>query len=160
MFIIDDVLSLAEQLERNGERVYRQALGVIQAKHVAELVSWMADEEKRHAQWFCELKQKWVADSENPFTQEIGQSMLSDMLGRQSFSLKQVDFSAIKDEQELLTIFIEFEEDTILFYEMLAPFIQEDTVKEKLACIIEEEQEHIRRITSHLQQLHTGTVPL
>lgn len=125
---------------------------------MAELVSWMADEEKRHAQWFSELKEKWVADSENPFSEEIGQSMLSDMLGRQSFSLKEVDFSAIKDEQELLSIFIEFEEDTILFYEMLMPFIQEDTVKGQLTRIIEEEQEHIRRITSHLQQLHTGTV--
>ena len=160
MFIIDDVLSLAIQLERNGERVYRQALDVIQEKSVAELVSWMADEENRHAQWFSELKEKWGTYSENPFSQDIGQSMLSDMLGRQSFSLKEVDFSTIKDEQELLAIFIEFEEDTILFYEMLEPFIQEDKVKSQLVSIIEEEREHIHRIESHLQKLSTGTVSL
>jgi rubrerythrin len=160
MFIIDDVLSLAVQLEQNGERVYRRALDVIQEKSVAELVSWMAEEEKRHAQWFSDLKTKWAADSENPFTQDIGQSMLSDMLGRQSFSLKEVDFGAITDEQELLAVFIEFEEDTILFYQMLVPFIQEDAVKDRLALIIDEEREHIRRISSHLQRMNTGTVSL
>ena len=160
MFVIEDVLSLAVQLESNGERVYRQALDVIQEKRVAQLVNWMADEEKRHAQWFSQLMEKWAADSENPFTQDIGQSMLSGMLGRQSFSLKEVDFGAMKDEEELLTIFIEFEEDTILFYEMLAPFLREEKVKGQLARIIEEEQEHIRQIRSHLKQLHTGSVSL
>lgn len=157
MFTIEEILNLAEQLEKNGENVYRQALSLIREKEVAELVRWMADEENRHAQWFSQLKAKWASESQNPLKQEVEQSMLADMLGRQSFSLKEVDFKTIKDERALLAVFIEFEEDTILFYEMLEPFVQDDLVKIQLDRIIEEEHEHIRRITEHLRQLETAS---
>jgi len=71
---------------------------------------------------------------------------LSDLIGEQSFSLKEVDFSQVDSTNELIFIFIEFEKDSILFYEMLKPFIQDEDTLAQLDKIIVEENSHIERL--------------
>ena len=50
------------------------------------------------------------------------------------------------DVDELIAIFIEFEKDTILFYEILEPFIEDDRTLADLKKIIAEENNHIIRL--------------
>jgi len=68
------------------------------------------------------------------------------MIGEQSFSLKQVDFAALPDIDALIDVLVEFEKDTILFYEMLSGFIQEPEVLTRLQTIIAEEKRHITQL--------------
>jgi len=67
-------------------------------------------------------------------------------VGEQSFSLREVDFSAIKGARELIEVFIEFERDTILFYEMLESFIIDEEIGKKLNRIMDEEKVHISKL--------------
>lgn len=146
MFDSREIIELAIRLEENGEKSYRDAERVVADGRILELLRWMAAEERRHARWFLELKEGLEGGGRNPFLEEMGREVFGDLIGDQSFSLKEVDFAAVADPRELLAIFIEFERDTILFYEMLQPFVEDPGCREQLAQIIAEERRHIERL--------------
>ena len=149
MFAAEEILDMAILIEKNGEAAYRNAIQYISNQALISLLEWMADEEVKHAKWFLELKEEAAAatPAKSPFVQNMGREFISGILGEQSFSLKEVDFSQIDSNNDLIDIFIEFEEDGILFYEMLQPFIQDQETLEKLGRIIAEEKRHIEQLT-------------
>ncbi len=147
MFAVEEILDMAIRIEKNGEAVYRSAIDKIANQELISLLEWMADEEVKHAKWFSELKHEIETLAKNPFVQELGREFINGILGKQSFSLKEVDFSQVDRINDLIDIFIEFEEDGILFYEMLQPFIQDQETLGKLDKIIAEEKRHIEQLT-------------
>lgn len=146
MFTIKEILDIAVRIEENGESVYRRAMEKISNPEFVSLLEWMADEEVNHAKWFSEMRQAVETLSKNPFVQEMNQEFFNDLMGDQSFSLKEVDFSQVHSINEMIDIFIEFEKDSILFYEILLPFIQDEDVLTQLYKIIAEEKSHIDKL--------------
>jgi rubrerythrin len=106
----------------------------------------MVDEEVKHAKWFAELKLKLDQEGVNPFMEKMSRELFNDLLGDKNFSLKDVDFSSVSDIDELIAIFIEFEKDSVRFYEILEPFIEDPVSLESLKKIIDEENRHINRL--------------
>jgi len=86
---------------------------------------------------------------EDPFLDEMHTSMLKDILGNQTFSLKEADVSQIRSVDELVALAIEFEKDTILFYEMVGSFMIDEQARRELKEIIEEEERHVRLFESY-----------
>jgi rubrerythrin len=150
MFSIHEILDLAIRLEKNGESVYRNAAAKLSGPDLVSLLVWMADEEVKHAGWFSELKQKLESGSINPFMEEMGREIFTDMLGEKSFSHRDLDFSKIDQVHDLIAIFIEFELDTVLFYETLKPFIEDNDTLNYLNKIIAEENNHIAKLHEFL----------
>ena len=150
MFSIQEILDLAIRLEKNGEAVYRNAAAKFSRPDLVSLLVWMADEEVKHARWFSELKHKLETDSINPFMEEMGREIFTDMLGEKSFSHRDVDFSKIDQPHDLVAVFIEFEQDTVLFYETLKPFIEDNDTLNNLEKIIAEENNHIAMLHKFL----------
>jgi rubrerythrin len=137
---------MAIKLERNGEVVYRDAIEKVTNPELITLLEWMANEEVKHANWFAELKRKLDQKGVNPFMEKMSRELFNDLLGDKNFSLKDVDFSSVRDFDELIAIFIEFEKDSVLFYEVLEPFIEDTVSLESLKQIINEENCHIERL--------------
>ncbi|MGD8523522.1 MAG: ferritin family protein [Desulfobacterales bacterium] len=156
MFSTIEILDIAIGIEQNGEAVYREALEIISEPRLVDLLTWMADEEVKHARWFSDLKQNVETESANPFVEEMGRELFNDLLGEKSFSHKEVDFSKVEQSDDLMAIFIEFEKDSILFYELLESFIEDESTLENLKKIIAEENNHIARI----QEFIGGRAPL
>lgn len=150
MFSSNEILDMAIWIEQNGESVYRNAIEKLAKPDLISLLEWMADEEVKHAEWFSELKKKAETTSTNPFVEEMSRELFKDLLGEKSFSHKEVDFSLVEDVNDLIAIFIEFERDTILFYEMLEPFIEDDVTLVSLKKIIEEENNHIEKLKAFM----------
>ena len=146
MFSTSEILDLAVRIEKNGEAVYRQAADKISNPELVALLTWMADEEVKHASWFSELKSKLSMTSHNPFIEEMSHELFDDLLGEKNFSHKDVDFDRVQNVDELMAIFIEFEKDSVLFYEVLEPFIEDETTLENLRKIIAEENKHITEL--------------
>ena len=143
MFSTVEILDIAIGIEQNGEAVYRDALEIISDPQLVDLLTWMADEEVKHARWFSNLKQSVETESANPFVEEMGRELFNDLLGEKSFSHKEADFSKVEQIDDLMAIFIEFEKDSILFYELLEPLIEDESTLENLKKIIAEENNHI-----------------
>ncbi len=143
MFSAKEIIELAIKIEKNGEAVYRSAIEKVPNPGLVPLLEWMADEEVKHANWFAELKHNLETKNENPFVEEMGHELFNEMLGDKNFSLKDVDFATIEEIDDLIQTFIEFEKDSIIFYEVLKPFVEDPVVREYLNKIIDEEKHHI-----------------
>lgn len=150
MFSIRDIIDLAIQIEENAEKVYRKASGKISNPSLVSVLQRLADEEIEHAKWFSELRQKVSKMTDDPQIAEMGKRILLGLLGDESFSLKDADFSKMDRIEDLLRLAIEFERDTVLFYEMIRPFLKTRETLDHLDEIIEEENNHIRSLQESL----------
>jgi rubrerythrin len=146
VFSTSEILDLAIRIEKNGEAVYRRAADKLSNPELVALLTWMADEEVKHASWFSELKSEVAMAPANPLLEEMSHELFDDLLGDKNFSHKDVDFDRIQNVDELMVIFIEFEKDSVLFYEVLEPFIEDETTLENLKKIIAEENNHITKL--------------
>lgn len=156
MFSAEDVIAMAVQIERNAEEVFRRAAKKTTDSSLSLLLEWLAEEEGKHATRFSELKPGTKTTAHDREIEALGRHLLKGILGDQTFSLKDVDFSGMDDARVLLEAAIDFEKDTVLFYEMLRPFVQEKQDLEQLDGIIAEENNHIRILQDILE---SGTVP-
>lgn len=146
MFTAREILDLAIQLEENGEAVYREAARQASNPDISELLLWMAEEEVKHTRWFTELKKELETHSINPFMEEMSRKVFGGLLGDKSFSHREVNFSEVDRIEDLINIFIEFEKDTVLFYETLIPFIEDNDTLQYITKIISEENNHIQKL--------------
>ncbi len=155
MFQIREIIDLAIQIEKNGERIYRNALQLVSNPSISSLLQKLADEEVQHIEWFSNLKQRINSTIDDPQLEAMGKSILNSILGNQAFSLEDVDFSKIMRIDDLLKLAIEFERDTVLFYEMIRPLIDDAEASDHLNKIIEEENQHIQTFQ---KILHSGDI--
>jgi rubrerythrin len=160
VFEIKEILDLAIRLEKNGEATYRQAILAAGDADLKAALEWMAQEEARHGQWFARLKTSLEGEGRNPFMEEMSRELFDDLVGGQSFSLREVDFAAVESLGELVEIFIEFEKDTVLFYEMIAPFIEDPETRTHLQTIIAEENRHIARLKGFIAKNERAALPV
>ncbi|MDY6836374.1 MAG: ferritin family protein [Thermodesulfobacteriota bacterium] len=158
MFTIRDIIDLAIQIEENGERVYRKAAQKVSATSIAALLLQLADDEVKHAKWFSDMKEKVTRSVDDSEVEERGKRVLQGILGDQSFSLKDADFASIEEVEGLLRVAIEFEEDTVLFYEMIRSFVDDKETLDHLDTIIEEENHHVSLLKRSLLTLHDSSV--
>jgi rubrerythrin len=150
MFSVSEIIDLAIQVENNGESIYRGASEKVSQRQLASLLQWLADQEVEHSRWFVELKGKVKKSVASEALEEMAQNVLRGILGDQTFSLKDADFSKIEDVETLLNLAIEFEKDSILFYEMLAALVDEEETLGQLKMIIEEESRHVKVLQESL----------
>ena len=150
MFSINDIFDLAIKIEQNGEEVYRNAQRQASNPTIAELLTWMADQEKEHTQWFSAFKKKNLQILDNPIKAEMNRAILGEMMGQRTFSLKIEDLLKMNDLTEILLLSIEFEKDTVIFYEMMQAFLQEEADQTHLKLIIAEEKSHIQQLQEML----------
>ena len=146
MFTIIEVYDLAIQIEKNGEAFYRNALKDLSHSALSPLFQWLAEEEVRHQKWFSQRKDSQKNALGNTDLEDIGGEILKNILGNQTFSLKEADFSNIRDMVALGKLAIQFEEDTIVFFEMIRTLIEDDKTLDQLNEIIEEERGHVRAL--------------
>jgi rubrerythrin len=148
LFSANEILDMAIKLEKNGEAVYRNAIEKVEKPEFIALLAWMADEEVKHADFFSNLKLELETKHVNPFIDEMSRQLFDDLLGDKNFSLKEIDFSKVENTEDMIAIFVEFEKDSVIFYKVLEPFVEDPAAREQLKEIIEEENRHIK----HLQE--------
>ncbi len=152
MFALSEIIEFAIRIEENGEKVYRDASATVSDPSLVSLFQRLAHEEREHVQWFSELKGTVKEGNVDPEVAEMGRSLLLGIVGDQSFSLQERDLSKITDLTGVLKAAMDFEKDTVIFYEMMAAFVQEDAALDKLNQIIREENRHIAALSEFLHK--------
>ncbi|MBC8419804.1 MAG: ferritin family protein [Pseudomonadota bacterium] len=146
MFTLGEIIDVAIRIEKNGRNTYRKAQGEVSSSSLASMLQWLADDEAEHEEWFSGLKEKVGIKVEDPKLEEMGRAILQNVLGDRAFSITDADFSKIENVKSLLELSIEFEKDTIIFYEMLRSFMDDIEVLSGLDKIIEEESRHVKEL--------------
>ena len=155
MFTIADIRNIAIQIERNGEATYRKAAEAVSDPELAKAFNRMADNEKRHAQWFGTIQTDRELTAEQSEMEAVGKSILREMVKDKTFSLEDNTLAGIDNLHDLINESQGFEEDTILFYEMLSGFIDDEHTLEQLNRIIAEEKRHSEELRELLDSAAT-----
>jgi len=152
MFTLTDIIEIAVQIEKNGESTYRRAQRKTSDPSLADLLGLLADEELEHQRWFAELKGRVGTKAVDKNLEAMGRELFQNILGEKAFSLDEVDLSQVSDIQTIMRVSAEFEQDTVVFYEMLEPFVEDAQSRDDLRLIIEEEKRHLRKLQDRLGQ--------
>ena len=136
MFTLTDIIEIAVQIEKNGERTYRRAQRKTSDPSLAELLSLLADEELEHQRWFAELKNRVGIQPADQNLEAMGRELFQNLLGEKAFSLDDADISHGPDIHAVMRRAAECEQDTVFFYEMLEPFVEEPRSRDGIRLII------------------------
>jgi rubrerythrin len=150
MFTIREIYALAVQIEKNGEAFYRNAVKKVSSVDLQALFERLAEDEVSHRETF-QLKEAALSSSEPNASGQggTGTAVLQELLGDQAFSLKEVDLSTLKKQEDLIAAAVEFERDTILFYDMISAFIEDAQTLARISEIREEESQHIALLEAY-----------
>jgi rubrerythrin len=155
MFTALEIFDLAAQIEANGEQFYRHALTRVKRDSFRDLLGWLADQELLHKSAFTGIKEKIAreADDAHLDSSPISREVLSSAMGRHVFSLDELEIDSIRDEKEILEAALLFEEDTILFFEFISPFISDPEACSVLEKIRLEESNHKRLLLERISEI-------
>ncbi len=143
MFSASEILDLAIQIEENGEHFYRNAMPKFSDPALLEMLFWFAEQEKRHREFFIKMKRALPHGAEERWAEQLSGALLRGGLADHLFSMDEVDLDAIRDVKMFCRIAIGLEQDTVMFYEIIASFVTDSNTLEQLTALINEERKHI-----------------
>jgi rubrerythrin len=146
MFTIGDIRNIATQIEKNGEETYRNAAKAARNPDIARTLAWMAEEEQCHALWFETIRSTKPLTQELRQVEDMGRTLLQDMVKGNSFLLDEKELERAENVMEVLARSKTFERDTIIFYEFLLGFLDDEDTIQQLKRIIKEELNHIKEL--------------
>ncbi len=152
-FNMDEILKMAEQIERNGAKFYRTAAQGLSGSPNRDLLLDLADMEDKHEKMFAslraELTEKEKAQTTFDHEGEAAQ-YLEVLAGTRVFFEKQIDITSI---EEILMEALLAEKDSIAFYLGMKDLVSEHLGKDKIDLVIKEEMRHIKILGQKLTDL-------
>lgn len=161
-FNADEILALAEQIERNGAAFYTRAAEIAADEGTKNKLRELASWEGSHEELFSKLRASLPEHQKQPTAPDPEDDTLlylSAMAARhvfnQSREVKDL-FTGRESAVELLDMAIGFERDSIVFFQGLEAFITESLGKDKVHALIKEEMGHVAYLEREKQRLSQG----
>jgi rubrerythrin len=153
MFSASEIFDLAVQIEENGEHFYRKALAGLPDHSLRDMLQWIANEEAAHRECFLVMKKLAPKNTSDEWAHQVSGAMLKSSLQDHVFSLDEVDLEAVTDLEAMLETAMVLEQDSVMFYEIIASFVTEPHTLRQLKAIIAEEQKHIEALKERQRAL-------
>ncbi len=151
MFTASELFDLAVRVEENGERFYRSAFKRAKSQTIKELLGWLADQEAEHRNTFSQIREAVAGQTrQDPAP---GRDILRSAMGRHAFSLEELEVGSEENEEDILRAALGFEEDTLLFFDFISPFVSNRTVCGLLDKIKAEEREHKKILLDKISEI-------
>jgi len=162
---VDQVLEVAERMERNAVKFYRRAAGLCDDTKVCRLFVSLARWERQHVQVFTEMRQRLsgpdearqagqnrelgriVLDADDPSPAE---PPLPTVFGGREGSPDEL--VGVCTKAEVLRMAIQKEKDTISYFASLKEFIPGHHDAEVIKTLIGEEERHVKILVQSLEQ--------
>ncbi len=149
-FNADDILAMAEEMERNGARFYRRTAGETDDPSAKQLLTEFAAMEDDHEKTFAQMRAA-LSDPEKASTvfdpEGEAAAYLKALVDTKVFFEKEVDTSSL---EKILKSAIEAEKDAIVFYLGMRECVSEALGKDRVDAIIKEEMMHVRLLSKQL----------
>jgi rubrerythrin len=159
-FNADEIFEMAEQIERNGARFYREIAERSPKEDVRDLFLKFAEMEEEHEKVFISMraelsdkdKKSTVFDPEGESAQylrALADLQVFDGSAEEGFAFSE-DLAEEEKIKSALIAAIDLEKESIVFYQGMKEFVPERLGKKKIDDIIKEEMKHIRILTNEL----------
>ena len=158
-FNADEIFEMAEEIERNGAKFYRQAAANSSEPEIKEMLLDMASMEDGHLKTFKQMrkelssteKAEMVYDPDNQaalYLQTMAQSH-----GYEGRISPRQQLSGNETTKEILEIALNSEKESVVFYFGLKSFVPARAGRDKVEAIIVEELSHITTLLKKLKSL-------
>jgi rubrerythrin len=159
-FNADEVLAMAERIERNGQGFYLQAASMVQGTEIGKLLADLAVWEKGHEALFKVMREDLTGRETESTAFDPYDEMalyLTAMADSHIFAVDDINPAAIlegnESSEDILDIALEFEKNSILFFMGLQKMVSENLGKEKVWKVIDEETSHIAWLEKKRREL-------
>ena len=149
-FNADEIFEMAEQIERNGAKYYREAAEAVTNEADKKFLTELAEMEDDHEVTFGDLRKGLSDDEKEPLTfdpEGDATQYLKALADTRVFFEKVMDISSIEG---ILKGAITAEKDSIVFYLGMKEMVSETRGKERIDAIIKEEMKHIKLLSNRL----------
>lgn len=149
-FNADEVFEMAEQMERNGAKFYRDAAENAADSANKELLTGLSKMEEAHEKLFKSMRTELTAaEKASTVFDPSGEASLylRALVDSRVFFKKEIDVTSMV---EILKSAIEAEKDSIVFYLGMKEEVPENLGKNRIEAIIKEEMGHIRLLSKQL----------
>ena len=149
-FNADEVFEMAEQMERNGTKFYRDAAENATDPANKEMLIGLAKMEEAHEKMFASMRAEiTAAEKASTVFDPDGESgvYLRALVDSRVFFEKEIDVTSML---EILKAAIEAEKDSIVFYLGMKEAVPENLGRDRIEAIIKEEMGHIQMLSKHL----------
>lgn len=152
-FNADEVFLMAEKMEQNGARFYRDAAGRVEDAEKKKFLEELSYMEDQHEKMFKAMRSE-LSEKEKSATvfDPAGEAVmyLNALVDTRVFFQKEIDLSSMEG---ILKAAIEAEKDSIIFYLGMKAGVPENLGKTRIEHIIKEEMGHIRVLSNELRAL-------
>lgn len=158
-FNADEVFEMAEQIERNGAKFYREAAGKTTDQDMKEMFLNMATMEDGHLQTFQEMRKDLAAREKeqtvfDPYDEAaLYLQTMADDKGSEGLKSPTEKLTGNESPTELLNIAISAEKNSVLFYVGLKDLVGAKAGQDKIDVIIREEVKHVADLRRTLTAL-------
>ena len=158
-FTAGEIFEMAVQMERNGARFYREASKQLKSPAARQLVEDLAEMEDTHEKVFIALKAElsdsarldWSYDPDDRAVKYLQAMVEGKVFPPQADSGEQL--SGREGVEEIFSLAIGKEKDSIVFYLGLKELVPERQGKDKIDEIIQEEMSHITLLSQGITVL-------
>jgi rubrerythrin len=155
-FNADEVFEMAEQIERNGAKFYREVAARAADRKMKEMFLNLASMEDGHLRTFQEMRQG-LSDQEKGGTTfdpdneaSLYLQAMADTKGFEGMKSPTLKLTGKEPMEELFEIAIEAEKNSVLFYVGLKGMVAARAGRDKVEDIIREEVGHAAQLRRQL----------
>ena len=159
-FNANEIFEMAEEIERNGAKFYRQAAQNTSDKQTKQMLLDMADMEDGHLATFQEMREQ-LSGQEKSWTvfDPDNQSVLylqamADTRGYEGKITPTKELTGSETPKEILETALNSEKESVVFYFGLRSLVPVKAGKDKVEAIINEELGHITILLKQLRALN------
>ena len=160
-FNAEEVLKMAEQIEKNGQEFYRKASEIVDDFEVSRLLADLAEWEKGHETLFASMRSELSQDEKrqtaiDPYCEAA--LYLKAMADNHVFKQQVESLPAPEGDKgtgKIIDLAIRFEKDSLLFFLGLERLVSPRLGKDRIYDIIDEEIGHIAYLEKQRTRLNS-----
>lgn len=154
----DEIFEIAEHIERNGAKFYRDAAEVVKEPSTNQLLLSLAAWEEQHERLFASMREEFSReDKEMALSDPDEQATLYLRAAADTHVFNVRNLSGIlqgnETPEEVLNIALGFEKDSIVFFLAMKELVPESLGADKVDAILHEEMQHATTLTKQLNDL-------
>lgn len=160
-FTIFEIFEIAEQIESNGMKFYRQAAEKAGDKFMKEFFLQLAEMESGHKARFAEMRKNLENDGQDANVFDPNNEVvyylkaMATSAGWEGKAMPQTAFTGSETITQIIKSAIEAEKASINYYVGLKEFVRSQAGKQQVQEIIKEEMSHVVTLQKHLEQLES-----
>jgi len=156
-FNVDEVFTIAEQIERNGATFYRKAAKFAKDTVIKRQLLELAEMEDSHEKTFAGMHSAYTGDKKSLVfdSESEAATYLEAFAGDYVFNLKSNPADKIGGHHSIknvLKLAITLEKDSIVFYLGIAKVMLDDNNRQAIEAIIDQELQHIALLSAILRK--------